>query len=100
MTKWKDEQKAMLKLEPMDIDDDHWMYETPAGLEIFEGARIRKGAGSIGTIKMNTIFAFIKRWEKAKKGQSLNKRHRSNKELVDASFPEVYSPGDYEADDA
>ena len=64
MSGWTSKQKAQLRLEPIILDSGHWLYEEPSGLSLFCEHADTPNAFQ-GTISIQTIRAYLKRWEAA-----------------------------------
>ena len=62
--KWKQKQRDVLRSESIMLDSDHWFYEDPAGLQLYCSS---SSSHCVGTLSINSIRAYLRRWEKARK---------------------------------
>ena len=63
--KWKQKQKDELRQGRIMLDSDHWFEEDSTGLRLYCDAITNHYF--VGTLSINSIQAYLRRWEKARK---------------------------------
>jgi|WetSurMetagenome_2_1015567.scaffolds.fasta_scaffold1386306_2 hypothetical protein len=65
--RWTYDDKDKLRRKSIQVDESHWIYETPQGYEMYCGHKPIFNK-CIGFIPIQTIKAYVKRWDAIRKG--------------------------------